>query len=202
MKLICTLLSLLSLIPLSACGGRCPEAPCALNNERVAHTKKPQLSPSTPLLEVRGGSYLEGLHPEFVRRVRLLYEQAESEGILLRLISGYRPYRPKRDPKPNKSVASWHNFGLAIDLNMQGRKGMPDALKHLQDDMSKWRRVGELARGLGLTWGYPWGKEEIFHFEWHPGWPDAIRAPVLTKLKQVTRGELRQDYREVWSQLK
>jgi len=182
---------------LSACCRGGPQAPCRRAQRSVPNTR-PIPEPSKPLLELRGGAHLDGLHPELIRRVRALYEQAEAEGIQLRLISGYRAYRPKRRVKRGGSLASWHAFGAAVDLNLQGRKGMSDALKHLDEDLKRWERVGAIAEGLGLTWGYQWGKKEIFHFEWHPGLPDAIRAPTLQKIKAKTGGALKERYQEAW----
>ena len=198
------LLSALTLtftLVLGGCGA-CPEAPCAraAQPSDMRHVEVP--TPKRPVLEVRGGEHLEGLHPELKRRVRALYERAEKEGILLRLISGYRPYRPKRNPKPGGSLSSWHAFGAAVDVNMHGRKGMKGALEHLSEDLPQWKRVGAIAQELGLTWGYQWGKKEIFHFEWHPGLPEAIRAPTFKRLKRATGGELRGRYQEAWSLFK
>ena len=82
-------------------------------------------------IEIRGGEHLEKLHPELAHRARLLYERAESEGIQLRFISGYRRFRAKKKIKKGGSVASWHHFGAAFDLNLGGRKSMKDALKNL-----------------------------------------------------------------------
>lgn len=193
-----TLLGLVSL-SLSACCSGGPQAPC-----RRASTPSvtPIPKPKTPVLELRGGAHLDGLHPELIKRVRALYERAEAEGIQLRLISGYRAYRVKRKVKRGGSLASWHAFGAAVDLNLQGRRGMSDALKHIDEDLPRWQRVGALAKELGLTWGYQWGKKEIFHFEWHPGLPDAIRAPTLSRLKDKTGGDLKARYQDTWELFK
>lgn len=180
--------------------GSCPSAPCA--TQRPAQPPLP--TPTKPPLQVRGGEHLEGLHPAIERRARLLYERAEAEGIQLRFISGYRPYKRREGrAKSNQSLASWHNFGLAFDVNLQGRAGLSDALKHLREDAPRWERVGALAIALGLTWGKPWGDDEIFHFEWHPDHPDAIRAPTLNTLKAAAEGgDLRAGYRGVWRLLR
>lgn len=194
----------LALAPWGCCSR--PGAPCA----RQPQSAPPLPEPARPPLQVRGGEHLEGLHPALERRARLLYERAEDEGIQLRFISGYRPYKERGrrasaagSAKRSPSLASWHNFGLAFDLNLQGRAGMSDALKHLSEDAPRWERVGALAADLGLTWGKPWGKEEIFHFEWHPGHPDAIRAPTLNALKAESEGgDLRGGYKGVWGSIR
>jgi hypothetical protein len=184
------------------CGSR-PSAPCARQHQRTPSLPEP----ARPPLQVRGGEHLEGLHPALERRARLLYERAEDEGIQLRFISGYRPYKERErragSSKRSPSLASWHNFGLAFDVNLQGRAGMGDALKHLSEDAPRWERVGALAADLGLIWGKSWGKEELFHFEWHPGHPDAIRAPTLNALKrEAAGGDLRGGYKGVWGNIR
>ena len=188
-------------VSLSACCSSGPQAPCR-RAQTSARAAQPIPEPKRPLLELRGGVHLEGLHPSLAQRVRALYERAEAEGIQLRFISGYRPYRKKRRVKAGGSLASWHAFGAAVDLNLQGRRGMSDALKHLDEDLPRWERVGALAQSLGLTWGYQWGKEEIFHFEWHPGLPEAIRAPTLKRLEAQTRGDLKGRYQATWELFK
>ena len=35
---------------------------------------------------------------------------------------------------------------------------------------------------MGLTWGAPWARSEIFHFEWHPGAPASIQRDTLNGL--------------------
>ncbi|MBM4291281.1 MAG: M15 family metallopeptidase [Deltaproteobacteria bacterium] len=197
---------------LGGCGG-CPREACGAARPAALPAAPPLPPPplpppSRPPLEVRGGEHLAGLHPALERRARLLYERAEEEGVQLRFISGYRPYQLKAGGRragrggAAGAVASWHNFGLAFDVNLQGRAGLGDALKHLREDEARWARVGALAADLGLTWGKQWGQEEIFHFEWHPGQPDAIRAPTLNALKASAEGgDLRAGYRGAWRAL-
>ena len=184
---------------LNACCASLPESPCqhAARHNGTETPDMPREEPQTSVLKVRGGAHLDGLHPELVRRARLLYEQAEEEGILLRFISGYRRYHKRRRAKRGKSLASWHNFGAAFDLILHERKSMRDALKHMRNDAQRWDRVGQLGRRLGLTWGKPWGVKEIFHFEWHPGHPDALRAPAFKRLTRVT-GTRVEHYQRAW----
>ncbi len=118
---------------------------------------------------VAGGKLLERLHPALRRKARELATRSAARGIELYFISGYR--RPRGKP-------SWHHFGLAFDLNLKGRKTMKTALKHFDEDKARWEAVGAIARDLGLTWGLPWGRKEVFHFEWHPGQPAAFTAKV------------------------
>ena len=78
---------------------------------------------------------------------------------------------------------------------------MRAALKRLDADRKRWDQVGAIARSLGLTWGVEWGDKEIFHFEWHPGHPEALRAPAFKKLTAVTGPDVRA-YQEAWKLFK
>ena len=167
-------------------------SPCQSQNSVV------KLTPEKPILEVRGGEHLDGLHPQLVKKARLLYELVEKEGIQIKFISGYRRFRKKRSTQPGRSVASWHNFGAAFDLNLFKRKNMRVALAHYEEDQAQWNKIGDLAESLGLIWGKPWGKEEIFHFEWHPGHPEALRQPAFERLIQVTGAQVK-DYQKAWT---
>lgn len=189
-----------------ACCSSRPHPPCTSPTPPQPQDQVVRATPQKSILRLRGGAYLDGLHPELIKRARLLYERAEREEISLRFISGYRKYRKnekrmKARVKANRSVASWHNFGAAFDVNLTRYKGMKQALKHYDKDEATWKRIGVLARELGLTWGAPWGREEIFHFEWHPGHPDALRLPDFEKLTAVTGAQVR-DYQKAWKLFK
>ena len=186
-------------LSLSACCASLPNSPCHRRGQQLfsAPSNAELDIPQKSVLKVRGGAHLDGLHPELIRCARLLYERAEKEGILLRFISGYRRYHKRRKVKRGKSMASWHNFGAAFDLILHERKSMKDALHHMEDDAERWDRVGQLGKTLGLTLGKPWGIKEIFHFEWHPGHPEALRAPAFKRLTRVT-GTKVEHYQKAW----
>lgn len=187
---------------LEACCASRPQPPCLQGAHRASEPpRSSQAKPRVELLKVRGGAHLDGLHPQLIKRARLLYERAEGEGIKLRFISGYRRYRPRRKARAGRSVASWHNFGAAFDLILHEHKSMRVALENLEADQARWDRVGSLAKELGLVWGKAWGVKEIFHFEWHPGHPEALRAPAFKRLTQVT-GPKVIDYQRAWKLFK
>ena len=140
--------------------------PCSGSGQHSSSIIK--ANPKKSVLKISGGTHLEGLHPQLIKKARILYELAEAEGIQIKFISGYRRFRKKRSRKAGRSVASWHNFGAAFDINLLHRKSMRDALSHLDDDRSHWDKIGSIAKSLGLIWGKPWGEQEIFHFEWPP----------------------------------
>lgn len=190
--------SVLAILMSGCCRSRL-SAPCSTtsqNSNPILHVK-----PKKSVLKVSGGSHLDGLHPQLIKKARVLYELAEAEGIQIKFISGFRRFRKKRSRKPGRSVASWHNFGAAFDINLLRRKSMRDALKHLSDDQADWDKLGSLAKSLGLTWGKPWGEQEIFHFEWHPGHPDALRQKAFDRLTKVT-GTNVEDYQKAWKLFK
>lgn len=130
-------------------------------------------------LSAPGGT--QNLHPVFVGKIEKLVQESARAGVPLKLISGYRRFDP-HGARAKQGRASWHNFGLAIDVNLRKRSSMRDALRHYDKDAADWRTVGRIGERLGLTWGAPWGREEIFHFEWHPGAPAAIRKDTLDSL--------------------
>lgn len=130
-------------------------------------------------LSAPGGA--QNLHPTLSAKVEQLVERSAAAGVPITLISGYRRFDP-HGARAKQGKASWHNFGLAIDVNLRGRKSMADALAHYDQDKRKWATVGRIGQEVGLTWGAPWGRAEIFHFEWHPGAPAAIRKDTLDSL--------------------
>lgn len=130
---------------------------------------------------VRGSQHLARLHPEVRRMARALYTAAAAEGIELKFISGHRAF-DRHSAKAKAGKASWHAFGMAFDVNLVHHKDMKAAIKRYRSEKAQWDRVGAIAERLGLTWGLQWGTAEVFHFEWHPGMPEAIRRPTLTAL--------------------
>ena len=182
------------LVFLSGCCKSRLSAPCS-NQTQLGSVIQPE--PTKSVLKISGGSHLDGLHPQLIKKARVLYELAEAEGVQLKFISGYRRFRKKRSRKAGKSVASWHNFGAAFDINLLHRKSMRDALKHLSEDQAHWDKVGSIAKSLGLIWGKPWGKQEIFHFEWHPGHPEALRQAAFDRLSKVTGAKV-ENYKNAW----
>ena len=78
---------------------------------------------------------------------------------------------------------------------------MADALKHIQEDIKRWNRVGKIAEELELIWGKQWGNKEIFHFEWHPNMPSAIRAPTFKRMMDLCGPQLKH-YQSAWDLFK
>ncbi len=139
--------------------------------------------------DIRGGELLLGLHPEFQRRARFLYAVLESEGIEVVFISGYRPV--DRAYLGNR-LASWHNVGLAFDLNFVGR-----SYTYYEEDAEKWSRVGQIAMyKMGIIWGDMFN--DRWHFEWHPGFNTRIRPHEKERLAELA-GENLEDYEKTFA---
>lgn len=144
------------------------------------------------LEDMRRGDLLEDVHPELVDRIRLMYAILEHEGIEIVFVSGYRPH--EWFDKPPR-LASWHNLGMAVDLNLAHRDSLDDAQRHFDDDEHKWRRIEHIAKGLGIIWGERY--DDIFHFEWHPGFHSRIRDHEFDKFQRLAGDDL-EDHTEVW----
>lgn len=137
--------------------------------------------------EMRRGELLEAVHPELVDRIRLLYALLEVEGIEITFLSGHRPYDPNY--RPNR-LATWHNLGMAVDLNIAGRP-----YQYFEEDEWKWERIGEIAAGLGIIWGRRYN--DIFHFEWHPGYYARIRPDEFAQFQSLA-GRRLQNHRALF----
>lgn len=157
------------------------------STDEAGGTKRP-IDELPDLDEMRRGDLLEGLHPEFVDRIRLMYALLDEEGIEIVFVSGYRPH--KNFDKPGR-LGSWHNLGMAVDLNLAHR----NSLEFHDEDEETWERIGEIAAGLGVIWGASF--DDIFHFEWHPDHYARIRDHELQKFREIAGDDL-DNYREVW----
>ncbi len=144
------------------------------------------------LEEMNRGELLEDIHPELQARIRLMYALLEKEGIEIVFVSGYRPFA--WFDKPNR-LASWHNLGMAVDLNLRHRRSLEEANANYAEDRHQWERIGEMAKGLGIIWGARY--DDIFHFEWHPGYHARIREHEFNAF-QALAGEELDDHREIW----
>ncbi len=145
------------------------------------------------LSEMRRGDLLEGVHPELVRRIQLMYALLEQEDIPIVFVSGHRPHSGFN--KPNR-LASWHNLGMAVDLNLADRGSLGEARRHYDgEDAEKWARIGEIAQGLGIIWGERY--DDIFHFEWHPGFHSRIRDHEFETFQQLAGSSL-EEHHKIW----
>ncbi len=167
---------------------------CADNGEAPASSATDLPINELPDLDdMQGGELLEGVHPELVDRIRLMYAILKKEDIELVFVSGYRPHKHFYD-RENR-YASWHNLGMAVDLHMANRSDLHDARANYDEDEETWQRVGDVANGLGIIWGEWFG--DPFHFEWHPDYRARIRSHEFEQFQQLAGDDL-EDYQKVW----
>lgn len=154
--------------------------------------EEPELTPPPK------GHVLEGLHPELKKRGLALLERLHAEGIHVKLLMGYTPYKKRTRIGPG-GWANWHEFGLAFDLNLTKRKSLSDAKAHFDADAKVWARVGAIALELGLVWGGSWRSSyDPFHFEWHPGADAVINKQDLAAMLRLT-GKNGKKYQRAWA---
>jgi hypothetical protein len=174
--------------------------PCYLLRDAGGHGAR--VPPGTQGLDL-----LIGVHPFVADAVARVIATAAGEGIQLKVISGVRSHTVKtktsvrtvkQGGKPVKQkvkqtvhAPTLHRYGLAVDVNLAGHPDLGSAASAYRKDpaeRARWQRVGELAEEAGLTWLGHGDVNEIFHVEWHPGWPglpDAALGARLDKLKQA-----------------
>jgi peptidoglycan L-alanyl-D-glutamate endopeptidase CwlK len=151
---------------------------------------------------------LDSSHPYVRWAGRQLVRQAWEEGIEIKVISGYRKYAPRVERKPKRGrgpryLVSWHHFGLALDINMTWAKGLGEAARKRREDPeehARWERLGEIGRSLGLRWGGNMNSDDIFHFEWHPGYGGRLTPKELGAFLQLA-GRSGLDYEATWVML-
>ncbi|MEZ4474284.1 MAG: M15 family metallopeptidase [bacterium] len=136
-------------------------------------------SPAVQAGPAAGSPQLQKLHPDFQRRLERLFTAAREAGQPLKIISGYRKLDVAR---ARKGHASWHAFGLALDVNLQDQATMRTALARVGRDRARWEIIGRLAEAEGLVWGGRWRDEEVFHLEWHPGMGSGLAGETLKTL--------------------
>lgn len=162
----------------------------------------PPLEPAAAALDpsaaVPGESHLRGLHPALAERAVALVRALAADGIAVKIIFGYTPYTPRKRSGPG-GWSSWHEFGLAFDLNLEPYKSLGAARARFADDAPRWARIGAVASDLGLVWGGAWRSSyDPFHFEWHPGADPVINKQDLAAFLRLA-GKRGREYQRVWS---
>lgn len=104
------------------------------------------------------------VHPTVKDKVRYIIHRAYIEGINVQISSGYRSnaeqtrlYNQGRTTGGNvvtnaRAGQSVHNYGLAVDYFLTNTSGS-SAVWSVNSD---WRRVAQIAKSLGFTWGGDW----------------------------------------------
>ena len=132
------------------------------------------------------------IHPAIRARTQAVLSRARSEGLDLRVVSGFRSveeqdrlYAQGRTAPGNivtnaRGGSSWHNYGLAIDIAFNDANGQP-----VWPENANWARYGQIAVAEGLTWG---GNFRNFvdrpHIEYHPGLGPGDASTLLALYRQ------------------
>lgn len=140
---------------------------------------------------VRSEKAIATLLPEVQAYARALFTRARGHGITMNIISGLRTdveqdaLYAKGRTRPGARVTnarggqSAHNFGTAFDV------GLFDGNRYVSTP-SKYKAVGVLGVGLGLTWGGNWRSlKDQSHFELLPAW--AVGMPTRQMLAELRR---------------
>ncbi|MEK5008597.1 M15 family metallopeptidase [Bacillus sp. FSL K6-3312] len=105
-----------------------------------------------------------GIHSVVKETAIEMIKQAYKEGIYVQITSGYRSFAEQNKlyaqgrTAPGKIVTngkggqSNHNYGLAIDYVLLSADGK----KALWTVNEKWRRVAQIGKSLGFSWGGDW----------------------------------------------
>ena len=129
---------------------------------------------------------MASLHPEAKERFLKFINTVEKGGYTVFLTSGYRSFQKQKElrdqfeagkvPAAARPGYSYHNYGLAIDLNLI-RNGKRYGLRTPRED---WIKTGvpEVAKRMGLRWGGDF-KDNV-HFDY----PIYTTAVLLEKAKK------------------
>lgn len=136
-----------------------------------------------------------GIHSVVKESAIEMIKQAYKEGIYVQITSGYRSFAEQNKlyaqgrTAPGKIVTnakggqSNHNYGLAIDYVLLSADGK----KALWTVNEKWRRVAQIGKSLGFSWGGDWKSFKDYpHLEMMGGLTlsqlQAGKRPVLVSL--------------------
>ncbi|MDF2002688.1 M15 family metallopeptidase [Bacillus pumilus] len=136
-----------------------------------------------------------GIHSVVKESAIEMIKQAYKEGIYVQITSGYRSFAEQNKlyaqgrTAPGKIVTnakggqSNHNYGLAIDYVLLSADGK----KALWTVNEKWRRVAQIGKSLGFSWGGDWKSFKDYpHLEMMGGMTlsqlQAGKRPVLVSL--------------------
>lgn len=136
-----------------------------------------------PLLSLADRRW-EQMDPEFVQRLLWVFRiMKEEHGYEMALLEGWRsPERQNQLAAKGAHVTqatagqSYHQWGVAADCAFL-RQGRLVISERDPWAMEGYRRYGEVAERVGLTWGGRWQMLDLGHVEWRkPGVREAMRA--------------------------
>jgi peptidoglycan L-alanyl-D-glutamate endopeptidase CwlK len=135
---------------------------------------------------------IKDLHPAIRDRARMFINEADRQGIKLRITAGKRTFSEQNElyaqgrTKPGQVVTnakggeSFHNYALAIDVvALRDGKGIWDA----NDPV--WQKIGAIGKSFGFEWGGEWsGFKDLPHFQYPPG-AKVSQLLAMVNAKQV-----------------
>jgi len=165
-----------------------------------------------------GPAKLDDLHPYFAAVMRRMVVFAAERGWDLRVASAWRKNsaRPVVSKERVRKNGKWvtvrkvryriakgmHAWGMACDVLFLEYKSLKVATRdYLRDPVmrARWDALVEFGERHGLFWLGHEDKDEIVHFEFHPGWPS---YPTGAQRKQILATERAWGHRAVWRLLR
>ncbi len=117
------------------------------------------------VLDAQTEAYLDTLHPKFRRDAEKFIKEARKEGHYVYITSAFRSFKKqnalnKAGKTGAKGGQSYHNYGLAMDIN----SSRPTI--NMKSDKATWAPIVKIARKYGFTWGgdFSTGYDPV-HFE-------------------------------------
>ncbi len=189
----------------------CPFSEDAALEARLAPYEDPDVgrcyllrpeTPDTPLSHAAHLGSLQSLHPYLRFAVEQLIRHAAARGAEFKVISTVRAakwtsrtrservkvgnrWKTVEETSTRYKGGGWHAFGLAVDVNLSHRKDLGSATSaYLRGgpERTAWLELGAQGESFGLIWIGRNDPGEIFHFEWHPGWPGLPRGALFQRL--------------------
>lgn len=115
----------------------------------------------SPVWDATSDKLISQLHPKVRDKARAFINEAEKQGMKLKVTSGVRTYaeqdklyakgRTTAGSKVTnaKSGYSWHNFSNAFDI-------VPVENGKINWNSKNWKKIGTLGKTFGLEWGGDW----------------------------------------------
>lgn len=112
------------------------------------------------LLRVELEAWIDDLHQQAQAKFRALIAEIEKRGYEVAIQSGYRSFEKQAQlyasgQTPARAGASFHNYGLALDINM-AKNGQ---VWRMASGRAAWLATGipQIAEQMGFTWGGRFG---------------------------------------------
>lgn len=116
---------------------------------------------TSPVWDNDSEKIISKLHPKIRNKARAFINEAEKQGIKLKVTSGGRTYAEQDNLYAKgrttaggivtnaKAGYSWHNFFLAFDI-------VPIENGKMNWNSKNWKKIGALGKTFGLEWGGDW----------------------------------------------